>query len=326
MTVNKVIKDFLRPLRDVVFAFGGFSYDFYRFFKYAGWRGFADSDKRQYKAVKIYHRMEKSLSFKNRDKSSGVGAAFDFVQLLEKNGFNPSNPGFHEVVGLKVLNDFLLSADINSKDRNYLENFLKENKQVELGFRGGATYVSAKEISSGQLENPEKFFLTRYSVRDFKQEKVSKDLVVRALRLAMKTPSVCNRQAWHVYHIDKRDSIDRALSLQNGNRGFGHQIPCLLVITADLSAFDTGIERYQHWIDGGMFSMAIVMALHSLGVSSCCLNWSKGPIADLKLRKLINIEKKHTVMMMLAVGYASDNLNVCYSARKPCEDIYTYLD
>src|SRR3546814_1994141 len=72
--------------------------------------------------------------------------------------------------------------------------------------------------------------------------------------------------------------IDRALSLQNGNRGFGHEIPCLLILCTDLSAFDTAGERYQHWIDGGMFSMSLVWALHALGYSSCCLNWSKTQI------------------------------------------------
>ena len=72
--------------------------------------------------------------------------------------------------------------------------------------------------------------------------------------------------------------------------------------------------------------MSIVMSLHALGLATCCLNWSKGPIDDLKFRKLINIEDSHSVMMMLAVGYASDDLKVCYSARKSIENIYTHLD
>ena len=49
----------------------------------------------------------------------------------------------------------------------------------------------------------------------------------------------------------------------------------LLIIAMDLKAFVPAHERYQHWIDGGMFSMSIIYALHSLGLSSCCLNWSK---------------------------------------------------
>jgi len=325
MKVSVVLKDLLRPSRDVIFAFMGFMYDFFRFFKYAGWRGIKELDKIDYKAVKIYHRLEKSLSFKNRNRSSGWGAAKDFMRLLENKGLNSEERGYQEIIGIKVLHDFLLSTDAKGQDRTHLEKFLKTNASL-VSKIGGVLESSAEKMASGKLDNPEQFFLTRYSVRDFKEDPVPKDLIYRTLQLAMKTPSVCNRQAWHVYHLDRRSSIDRALSLQNGNRGFGHEVPCLIVITSDLKAFDTAGERNQHWIDGGMFSMSIVMALHALGLASCCLNWSKGPVDDIKFRKLINIEDSHSIMMMLAVGYASDDLKVCYSARKPIENIYTHLD
>lgn len=49
---------------------------------------------------------------------------------------------------------------------------------------------------------------------------MSKELISRAVGLAMKSPSVCSRQAWHVYHIDDRALIDKALTFQNGNREF----------------------------------------------------------------------------------------------------------
>ncbi len=325
MNISATVKDIFRPSRDVIFSFVGFLYDFLRFFKFSGWRGAKDQDERDYKAVKIYHRLEKSLSFKNRNPSSGWGAVEDFVRLLEEKRFNSKEPGYQETVGIKVMHDFLDSTDVKGKDRTYLEEFIKKNSDLA-SIAGGVIDSSAEKIASGKLDNPEQYFLSRYSVRDFKTDTVPKDLIYRTLQLAMKTPSVCNRQAWHVYHIDKRSTIDRALSLQNGNRGFGHEVPCLLVITSDLKAFDTSGERYQHWIDGGMFSMSIVMALHALGLASCCLNWSKGPIDDIKFRKLIKIKGSHSVLMMLAVGYASDNLKVCYSARKPIESIYTHLD
>ena len=144
--------------------------------------------------------------------------------------------------------------------------------------------------------------------------------------LAMKTPSVCNRQAWHVYHSDESDVIKEALSYQQGNKGFSENIPNLMVITTDLKAFMSGQEHYQHWIDGGLFSMSIVYALHSLGISSCCLNWSQSPKNDKKLRGSIKIKPNHTVMMMLAVGYPDDNNKVCVSARRPLNEVFTKLD
>src|SRR3546814_11150576 len=100
-------------------------------------------------------------------------------------------------------------------------------------------------------------------------------VIEEAVELALHSPSVCDRQASYVYCLQSREIIDRALSLQNGNRGFGHEIPCLLILCTDLSAFDTAGERYQHWIDGGMFSMR---SEESRGgkvcVSTCRSRWS----------------------------------------------------
>ena len=129
-----------------------------------------------------------------------------------------------------------------------------------------------------------------------------------------------------MYCLDSRSSIDMALRYQNGNSGFGHEIPCLLVVTADLRAFVGSGERNQHWIDGGMFSMSLVLAFHSIGLSTCCLNWSKGPADDLKFRIATGISKHHSIVMLIAVGYPRENIKVCASSRRPVELLYTQMN
>jgi len=326
MRFSRLVKDTLRPARDFFFLIGGVLYDAWRFLIHSGiWfkRGAA---KRDYKAVKIYHRMEKSLGFRNRKPTSGWDAACDFVHHLEKNKALKDGFLFHELVGLKVLGDFTLNSTAVSNEHVRVVEYLKQNAGFsESQNQGGVTQIRVQDVQLGRLENPEQFFMSRYSVRDFKNKSVDNEIIYRALSLAAKTPSVCNRQAWHVYHLDTRSQIDLALSLQNGNKGFGHEVPCLLLITADLSAFDTANERYQHWIDGGMYAMSVVFSLHSLGLASCCLNWDQGPINDMRLRTLLPLKDHHTVIMMIAVGYPNDEIKVCYSARKPLNDYYEYL-
>ncbi len=321
----EVIKDFLRPLKNVAYAFGGYAYDYYRFFAFSGVRSIYGVRLREYKAVKIYHRLEKSLSFRNRRSSSGWGAVKDFVKLISAVQRDGSGSlGFQERVGLKVVSDF---CDLAGSDSTEAKSFLEFNAR-HLSSResiGGVIEMRDVDLRKGVLEDPEAFFLSRYSVRTFEKKAVPPSIVTRALGLALKTPSVCNRQAWHVYVLFERRSIDLALSLQNGNAGFGHEIPCLFIIAADLEAFDTSSERYQHWIDGGMFAMNVINALHSLGLASCCLNWSKGPVDDLRLRKLFPIKDSHTIITMMAVGFAEKDLKVCFSARRPIEEVYTEL-
>src|SRR3546814_2282591 len=75
MSFINIAKDVLRPLRDVVSAGYGFLSDYARFYRYAGWRRMDRWSVRDYKAAKIYHRLEKSLSFRARRGQSGIGAA-----------------------------------------------------------------------------------------------------------------------------------------------------------------------------------------------------------------------------------------------------------
>jgi len=326
MRIPRLVKETLRPARDSFYLMGGVLYDAWRFLVHSGIWFKSNAIKRDYKAVKIYHRMEKSLCFRNRKPTSGWDAACDFVHLLENKRDGNDSLLFHELVGLKVLDCFTQNSTITSDEHVRVVEYLKENADFSKSqAQGGVQPLKARDVQLGVLESPEQFFMSRHSVRDFKNLTVNKEIIDRALSLALKTPSVCNRQAWFVYHLDSRSQIDEALTLQNGNKGFGHEVPCLLIITADLSAFDAANERYQHWIDGGMFAMSLVLSLHSLGLSSCCLNWDQGPINDLRLRTTIPLKKRHTVIMMLAVGYQNDEIKVCYSARKPLADYYEHL-
>lgn len=326
MKIKNIVKNTLRPVRDIFYTFFGYLYDFVRYYKYAGWKSKGRYSVRDYKAVKIYHRLEKSLSFRQRDPKSGWGAAHDLVNHLKQSEKKNEDFTYHEKVGLKVLGDFIEVAAIEKDNESgAIIEFWEQHKESSCD-AGGVLEKNVLSLQKGKLNDPETFFLSRFSVRDFDCKRVLNEDIEKAISLALNTPSVCNRQGSFVYCLNTRVEIDKALSLQNGNRGFGHEIPCLLILCADISAFDTAGERYQPWIDGGMFSMSIIWALHSLGLTSCCLNWSKGPIDDLKLRKLIDIKNEHTVLMMLAVGFPREKLKVCYSARKAVKEFYKNLD
>ncbi len=326
MKILKSLKATLRRARNLLYLPAGCIYDACRFVVHSGIWFNGGAIKRDYKAVKIYHRIEKCLAFRNRRPSSGWDAASDFVYLMEKAKHQNDGLKFHELVGMKVLDDFVRASSVIGNDHSDVIEYVKANSRLtDFRDQGGVKRLRARDVQLGILDDPEKFFLSRHSVRDYKSIAVEKEIIYRALSLALKTPSVCNRQAWFVYHLDTRPLIDAALMLQNGNRGFGHEIPCLLIVAADLSAFDTPNERYQHWIDGGMFAMSLVLSLHSLGLASCCLNWDQGPLNDMRLRNAIPLKSRHTVIMMIAVGYCNDEINVCYSARKPWPDFYEYL-
>lgn len=316
---TKAVKNRIRPYRDFFSSIYGYIYDLVRYLHYSGYRGYVSDDgKRDYKAVKIYHRLEKSLSFRERRSGAAWQAAEELIDLLsgkpEKNRI-----GFHEGVAINVLNEYAKISDGVNFPRNF--NFCEIFSGKDIG---GILTRTSNELTQGVLSEPEKFFYSRHSIRDYADKRVSLDLIKRAVYLALKTPSVCNRQAWYVYYTDVRVKIDACLSLQNGNSGFGHEIPSLMIIAADLKAFDAAGERNQAWIDGGMFSMSIVYALHSLGLSSCCLNWSKTPRDDRRIRGILPVKEHHNIIMMISIGYPRDEIKVCASARKPLNSFFEY--
>ena len=111
------------------------------------------------------------------------------------------------------------------------------------------------------------------------------------------------------------------LSYQNGNRGFGDKASHVLIVTSDLHHFTSAGERNQCWIDGGMFAMSLVYALHSLGLGTCCLNWSVECDQDRALKNNTLISESEAVIMMIAVGVIPEKLNVAVSPRKPLAEV-----
>jgi hypothetical protein len=107
MNITRSVKNALRPLRDIIFSIFGFLYDFRRFYRFGGWRAsLNDSAQRNYKAVKVYHCLEKSLSFRDRKQGLGWDAVGRLVSLL-KSVKDDETIGFQEKVSLNVLKKFL---------------------------------------------------------------------------------------------------------------------------------------------------------------------------------------------------------------------------
>lgn len=318
------IKNIVRPIRDLVYALSGFFYDFSRFAKYSGYKNDGLGIVSRYRLIKVYHAIEKSLSFRERKAASGWSVAHELKQRLDAHSNKYREDDFHSRVGMKVLAEFIEGSNYDCAQKDDISKFLL-GKKINNSIPGGAKVLYRKDLESGILESPETFFLSRYTIRDYSDQSVDFNDVRRAIGLAMKSPSACSRQAWHVYYADSRNEIDKILNFQSGNKGFGHEVPFLLLITADLRAFDNASERYQHWIDGGMFSMSVIYALHSIGMGSCCLNWSKGPLDDMAMRKVVGIKDEESLVMMLAVGYPNEMIKVCQSPRDDVNSIFSKI-
>ena len=165
------------------------------------------------------------------------------------------------------------------------------------------------------------FLTSRHSVRDFDERPVDRALIEEAVRLAAYAPSVCNRQGYRAYLFDDREDIARILSMHAGSRGFADRVPALLVVTFDIRAFEDTLERNQGWIDGGLFSMMLLLALHGLGLGAVPLNWSRRNGATARLRRAAALPDHDNVVMLIATGHPSEGYRVARSTRRPLSQI-----
>lgn len=264
--------------------------------------------------IKHYHVIEKGLTMADFRPRSGVDVLRRLIELIDlwEKESGPLN-SFHYLAAMAVIRSYNkkhenLGVNVSDLIPERLLRFAEESDTV-----GGAKLPSA--INPEVLACFDSIALSRHSVRNFDSVRIpSVSQIEDAVRVAISTPSVCNRQSWRV-HFFTGKAAQSVLSRQNGNRGFGHLIPAVAVVTSDMRVFAGGPERYQAWIEGGLFSMTFMLALHSRGLASIALNWSRLNRDDKALRRTANIPDFERIIMLIGIGYAVNTLEVACSPR-----------
>lgn len=181
---------------------------------------------------------------------------------------------------------------------------------------------SAWDGAAFEASAVEQFVRNRHSVRNFDMHRsVDAGVIADVVSLAGTTPSVCNRRSYRAHFYDDPEAIAGLLSLQNGNAGFGHTVPALIVVTERRSAFVGAGERNQRWVDGGLFAMSLVWLLHAFGLGSCFLNWSQPNSQTRRLRAIGRIPETEDVIVLIAIGYPAEGHRVARSPERSLSDL-----
>ena len=268
-----------------------------------------------------YHKIEKGLALPSPKRGFGVSwITSGFLPLLNSYAHTY---GVDDVVVTcrKALEAYLAFHALScpeaaSSTIKAVQRYLDGSPSVSGDCSGGVMEVDARVLEASWRIDFSRFASARHSVRVFAPDAVSHELIERAVSIAQKAPSVCNRQAWRVYGLTDPEAIRSALTCQNGNAGFGDQIPCLLLVTCDNSVMLFNYERNQIWIDGGLFSMTLVYALQSVGLGSCCLNLCIPWSVEKRLGALYRLPPSERPIMMIAAGHLPERLFVARSQRK----------
>lgn len=169
------------------------------------------------------------------------------------------------------------------------------------------------------------FSNSRKSVRDYTGELVPSSLIEQAITLALNTPSVCNRQACKVYLLEDKARIDKLLTIQGGLTGYTKNITQVLLLTVDRNYFYTVGERNQFYIDGGMFLMNMLYALHFYKIANCPANWGKLIQEEKKLAGIVDLLESEKIICVIPIGVAKDEFRVTLSQRRELNEVLIKL-
>lgn len=273
------------------------------------------------------HRIEKGLIMKPRRDVFAEGFILETVKCYKKAINSPTLANtekkwatdvmdeYFKVVGSTQITDNAQKIYISArKDVSDLETIKTVFPNDTSSF---APYPFENLTSSNiEFEELKKLFISRRSVRWYQDKPVPFELVQRAANIASFAPSACNRQPYRfLFCNDKQKTVEIA-NCAMGTTGFSENIPAIIAVIGDLSAYPAERDRHVIYIDGSLATMQLMLALETLGLSTCSINWPDIKFREKMIRNVINLKDYERIIMLMAVGYADPAGGIPYSQKK----------
>ena len=276
------------------------------------------------------HALEKAITHSEFQERRGARVLDKMEEALteyEARGFDKDAFAFR--YALSAIREFILLTRKHGYDETFIvehigqtlfDHALEGNDEL-----AGVLSVQKKDKANNQEKSFVDLFMGRCSVREYSEKTVSLEQIRRAIQIATKAPSVCNRQDARVYVMKNEAEINKVLSVHTGFRGYKNP-PVLLLVTADNSQFVSSIEHNQSFIDGGLFGMALLLAIESEGLAACPLNAMLKPIDENKVRSIIGVKESESLITFIAVGHFKESVMAPRSPRLKGEEITTIVE
>ncbi|MFW5445852.1 nitroreductase family protein [Aerococcus urinaeequi] len=277
-----------------------------------------------------YHSIEKGLSNSNFRAGFGEKAfkeLFNALNLYLKMGYSVDDDRFQQA--LATINAYIMAhkeldfsvSEVQTRFNKYSQYLKKQNDGV-----AGFGKIKIEELPNYSQLNFEKLAYNRHSIRDFGKEKINDKSVLNAIKIATKTPSVCNRQAYKVYQIKNEHLLEKIFKLQAGLTTNGENLQQFLLVTCNREYMLDARERNQTYIDGGMFLMTLVYALTYEQIATCTLNSSFSLEKEKLVRELLAISESEDLIAFVALGSYSDEIKYAKSPRDTYDKILTVFE
>ncbi len=267
------------------------------------------------------HRLEKGLIMKPRRPVFAEGFILETVQAFNRARETPSYSAEELRWAADVLGEYFSVVSDTAIIKNAREVFAGagdiKTEPHDTGQVHSKPYLrSDSPALSVSFEDLQKLFRRRRSVRWFLQEPVPIELIYKAIDAAAQAPSACNRQPFRFIVATKPEWVSQIADCPGGAAGFSGQLPAIIVVVGDLSAYPFERDRHLIYIDASLANMQLMLAAETLGLATCPINWPDMKIAENRIGKLIKLPAHERVVMLMAIGYGDPDSGVPYSQKK----------
>ncbi len=276
-------------------------------------------EKMEYVLLRRNHIIEKGLSIRCPKNGFGKEKVKSLLLDLLKYKALYGNPNNFLCYPLATIEEYISYTKTNGNTIDEIETlFLQLNDQISFDVNkapiAGVVVKTKEQIEEEKKANFNGLLSSRHSIRYFTKEKPSIEKINEALCLAQKTPSACNRQGWKV-HIFENEKCSELLKWQGGSKGFEHEPTIAFLVTANERAF-LKHEPFQAYVDGGMYSMTLLLALHDVGLGAIPLSCGFHHRKLSSLFKKFNIPENEIPIEIIAAGEMEDSFKIAASSRK----------
>jgi nitroreductase len=185
-------------------------------------------------------------------------------------------------------------------------------------------YRNVEQFSKIPYEEFYKLNKQRRSVRWFIDKEVPRELIDKAILAAIQAPSACNRQPFEYRILDDPNLVEKAAIIPMGTAGYAHNLKVFVVVVGNLDAYFDERDRHLIYIDASLANMALMLALETLGLSSCPINWPDIEKKENQMAKLLKLKSYQRPVMCLGIGYADPAGMVAFSEKRELEQIRKY--
>ena len=288
-----------------------------------------DRQKMQYTLLRENHIIEKGMSMRQTRRGFGQAKVAALIERLRQyNRKYGSMDNSFMNYPLATIKEYIAyqhrdKVEIPEIERNF--HLLCDEAGIasdNLKLPAGIELQRAENLQELARADFSSLLNSRHSIRYFQEELPSRELLEEALQLASRTPSACNRQAWHT-HIYFGEDSHELLRMQDGCKGFCDDIHCCIVVTADMKGF-LGHEPFQCYVDGGLYAQNLINALHYVGLGTIPL--SCGFMSDklLAMQRCFHVPENEVMVVIIGTGVMPEEMKIAISTRRPVSTTNTY--